>query len=113
MASSRSPKTLAFAGVPTSDDVRQAIFATLEANGMRDDTHIRLTLTRGEKITSGMNPKLNQSGCSLIVLAEWKKPVYDAAGNSVLFPPAGDGTNALHATAAGASPHYRMQFVDE
>ncbi|HUM46852.1 MAG TPA: aminotransferase class IV, partial [Chitinophagales bacterium] len=45
-------------------------------NDMRDEAHIRLTLTRGEKITSGMDPRLNQKGCTLIVLAEWKKPVY-------------------------------------
>ena len=79
-----SAKTLAFAAVPSSDEIREAIFATLEANGMTDDTHIRLTLTRGEKITSGMNPKLNQSGCSLIVLAEWKPPVYSDDGIRVV-----------------------------
>jgi branched-chain amino acid aminotransferase len=79
-----SAKALAFAGVPPTDDIRKAIFATLEANGMRDETHIRLTLTRGEKITSGMNPKLNQSGCSLIVLAEWKPPVYADDGIRVV-----------------------------
>lgn len=75
---------LAFSGVPSSDDVRAAIFNTLEANGMRDNAHIRLTLTRGEKITSGMNPRLNQSGCTLIVLAEWKPPVYSDDGIRVI-----------------------------
>ena len=79
-----SAKTLAFVAVPTSDEIRQALFSTLEANGMTDETHVRLTLTRGEKITSGMNPKLNQSGCSLIVLAEWKPPTYAGAGISVV-----------------------------
>jgi len=79
-----SAKTLAFAAVPKSDEIRKALFDTLEANGMTDETHIRLTLTRGEKITSGMNPRLNQSGCSLIVLAEWKSPVYSDAGISVV-----------------------------
>ncbi len=79
-----SAKTLAFNAIPSSDHIRNAIFATLEANGMTDDTHIRLTLTRGEKITSGMNPKLNQSGCSLIVLAEWKPPVYSDDGIRVI-----------------------------
>ena len=79
-----SAKTLAFAAVPASDEIRQALFDTLEANGMTDETHIRLTLTRGEKITSGMNPKLNQAGCSLIVLAEWKAPVYAGSGISVV-----------------------------
>jgi len=79
-----SAKTLAFAAVPSSDEVRSAIFATLQANDMRDNTHIRLTLTRGEKVTSGMNPRLNQSGCTLIVLAEWKTPVYPDDGIRVI-----------------------------
>lgn len=79
-----SARALAFSGVPSSDDVRASIFSTLEANGMRDNTHIRLTLTRGEKITSGMNPRLNQSGCTSIVLAEWKPPVYSDAGIRVI-----------------------------
>ena len=50
---------------------------------LRDvDQHplIRLTLTRGEKTTSGMSPEFNQKGCTLIVLAEWKVPVYDNTG---------------------------------
>jgi branched-chain amino acid aminotransferase len=72
-----SAHALAFAAVPSRDTIKNAIFATLEANGMRDESHIRLTLTRGEKITSGMDPRLNQAGCTLIVLAEWKPPVYD------------------------------------
>lgn len=79
-----SAKALAFEAVPSSDEIRKALFDTLEANGMTDETHVRLTLTRGEKITSGMNPRLNQSGCSLIVLAEWKKPVYADSGIAVV-----------------------------
>ena len=51
---------------------------------MWDETHIRLTLSRGEKITSGMNPNLNQFGCTLIVLAEWKPPVYSNSGIRVI-----------------------------
>ena len=79
-----SARALAFAGVPSSDSVRAAIFETLEANGMRDNTHIRLTLTRGEKVSSGMNPRFNKSGCTLIVLAEWKPPVYSDEGIEVI-----------------------------
>lgn len=79
-----SAKSLAFADVPSSDEIRAALFETLEANGMRDNAHIRLTLTRGEKVTSGMNPRFNQSGCTLIVLAEWKPPVYSDDGIRVI-----------------------------
>lgn len=72
-----SAKVLAFADIPTYEAIEKAVFATLAANAMRDETHIRLTLTRGTKITSGMDPRLNQSGSTLIVLAEWKPLVYD------------------------------------
>jgi len=71
-----SAHALAFKNVPDSETIKKAVFQTLEANRMRDGAHIRLTLTRGKKITSGMDPRLNQFGCTLIVLAEWKPPVY-------------------------------------
>ncbi|MEQ9401971.1 MAG: aminotransferase class IV [Cyclobacteriaceae bacterium] len=72
-----SAKALAFDHVPTRDFIKNAIKQTLDANGMDKDTLIRLTLSRGEKITSGMDPRLNQKGSCLIVLAEWKPLVYD------------------------------------
>lgn len=71
-----SAKSMDFQNIPSSEDIKSAIFATLKANNMRDDTHIRLTLSRGVKITSGMNPALNQFGCTLIILAEWKPSIY-------------------------------------
>lgn len=72
-----SAKALAFSHIPSKEEVKKAIFDTLKANGMSNETHIRLTLTRGEKVTSGMDPRLNQKGSCLIVLAEWKALVYD------------------------------------
>ena len=72
-----SAHAMAFENIPTRRFVRDALFETLRFNGMFKDTHVRLTLTRGEKITSGMDPRLNTLGCTLIVLAEWKPPVYD------------------------------------
>ena len=73
----KSAKTLAFTDIPSKAEIKKAIKLTLDANAMDDNTHIRLTLSRGEKITSGMDPRLNQSGSCLIVLAEWKPLVYD------------------------------------
>ena len=76
----RSARALAFAQVPDDAAITAEIAATLTANGMRDGVHVRLTLTRGVKITSGMDPRLNQAGPTLIVVAEHKPPVYDSAG---------------------------------
>lgn len=74
-----SALALAFLQIPSHAEITEQIRRTLEANNMRDGVHIRLTLTRGVKITSGMDPRLNQSGPTLIVLAEHKAPVYDSA----------------------------------
>ena len=88
-----SALALAFAQIPTHDEIIEQITKTLAANHMRDGVHIRLTLTRGVKSTSGMDPRLNKSGPTLIVLAEHKPPVYDKGGLSLItssvrrFPP--------------------------
>jgi branched-chain amino acid aminotransferase len=78
-----SALALAFQEIPTADAITTEIRRTLEANAMTDAVHIRLTLTRGLKITSGMDPRLNQSGPTLIVLAEHKSPVYATSGLSL------------------------------
>ena len=75
-----SAKALAFEQIPSAALITEQIRRTVAANGMRDGVHIRLTLTRGVKITSGMDPRLNQAGPTLIVLAEYKDLVYDASG---------------------------------
>jgi branched-chain amino acid aminotransferase len=88
-----SALALAFAEIPTHEAIIQEIRKTLAANNMTDGVHIRLTLSRGVKYTSGMDPRLNVSGPTLIVLAEFKEPAYDKAGISLVtssvrrFPP--------------------------
>src|SRR5216110_2508553 len=76
----RSARALSFTEIPPREKIIDEIKRTLAANKMRGGVHIRLTLTRGVKITSGMDPRLNQSGATLIVLAEHKSPVYSKDG---------------------------------
>jgi len=80
----RSAEALSFAEIPAEENIIDEIRRTLAANKMRDGVHIRLTLTRGVKITSGMDPRLNQSGPTLIVLAEHKAPVYTKTGLTLI-----------------------------
>ena len=88
-----SAMALAFAEIPSHEEITEQIRRTLAANAMFDGVHIRLTLTRGVKITSGMDPRLNQAGPTLIILAEHKPPVYGQTGLSLItssvrrFPP--------------------------
>ena len=76
----KSARAMAFEEIPGREEIKEAVFDTLRANGMRDGAHVRLTLTRGPKVTSGMSPTFNRSGPCLIVLPEWKPPVYSADG---------------------------------
>jgi branched-chain amino acid aminotransferase len=79
-----SALALAFERIPASDAIVHEIRRTLTANAMTDGVHLRLTLTRGVKVTSGMDPRLNESGPTLIVLAEHKPPVYDRGGLTLI-----------------------------
>ena len=88
-----SALALAFTEIPSHEEIIAEIRRTLEANSMEDGVHIRLTLTKGVKVPSGMDPRLNQSGPTLIILAEHKAPVYDKSGLRLVtssirrFPP--------------------------
>src|SRR5256714_6243497 len=80
----RSADALSFAEIPSREKIVEELKRTLAANKMRDGVHIRLTLSRGVKLTSGMDPRLNQSGPTLIVLAEHKAPVYAKTGLTLI-----------------------------
>src|SRR5213595_2337505 len=80
----RSARALSFAEIPPREKIIEQIKRTFAANRMRDGVHVRLTLSRGIKITSGMDPRLNQSGSTLIVIAEHKAPVYAKTGLSLI-----------------------------
>ena len=75
-----SALALAFPQIPSREQIIEEIRRTLQANNMEHEVHIRLTLTRGVKMTSGMDPRLNTAGPTLIILAEHKPPVYDKSG---------------------------------
>jgi branched-chain amino acid aminotransferase len=76
----KSARALSFVDLPPREKIIEELKRTLAANKMRDGVHIRLTLSRGVKFTSGMDPRLNQLGATLIILAEHKAPVYSKDG---------------------------------
>ncbi len=80
----RSARALSFPEIPAREKIIEQIRRTLTANQMNDGVHIRLTVTRGLKITSGMDPRLNEGEPTLIVLAEHKAPVYAKTGLTLI-----------------------------
>jgi branched-chain amino acid aminotransferase len=81
----RSAEMLRYEGYPGEERLVAELKRTLAANSMRDRVHIRLTVSRGVKYTSGLDPRINRRGCSFFILAEHKPPVYNnTAGVSLV-----------------------------
>ena len=76
----RSAELLQYQGMPSDESLVRELAHTLAANRMTDSVHIRLTVSRGIKYTSGLDPRINTKGCSFFILAEHKPPVYDKRG---------------------------------
>ena len=60
--------------IPFSKDfIINEIFKTLEKNNMEDDVHIRLVVSRGNKITPYQNPNANLGPLNFVIIPEHKK----------------------------------------
>ena len=55
-------------------ELTQAIYATLEANTMRDDVHVRLMVTRGIKRTPYQDPRACIGNATVVIVPEFKQP---------------------------------------
>ena len=75
----RSAAMLSYRGFPSDETLVAEVSRTLVANRMQDGVHVRLTVSRGLKYTSGLDPRINDAGCSFFILAEHKPPVFDNA----------------------------------
>jgi branched-chain amino acid aminotransferase len=58
----------------TRDQVIQAVLDTQSANGMTEDAHARLMVTRGVKARPFQHPKLSQQGPTIAIIMEHSKP---------------------------------------
>ena len=64
----------------TREEMKAAIWATLTANEMETDVHIRLMVTRGKKKKPFQHPHLSIHGATVVIIAEHSKPVADPNG---------------------------------
>ena len=56
------------------NEIINEIYKVISANNMKDDVHIRLIVTRGDKITTPyQNPKANVGGINYVIIPEYKK----------------------------------------
>ncbi len=57
----------------TKEEMINQINRVLEKNNMEDDVHIRLVVSRGDKITPYQNPNANVGPVNLVIIPEYKK----------------------------------------
>jgi branched-chain amino acid aminotransferase len=56
------------------EEVKRALWLTLERNGMTDGAHLRLMVTRGTKKTPNQDPRFVLGGATVVIVAEYKAP---------------------------------------
>jgi branched-chain amino acid aminotransferase len=59
--------------VPSRAEIADALRATVERNGMHDDVHVRLMITRGDKKTPSQHPSNCVGGPNVVIIAEHKR----------------------------------------
>ena len=58
----------------TRQALADAVYRTVEANGMRDGVHVRLMVTRGRKVTPYQDPRATVGPATVVIIAEYKAP---------------------------------------
>ena len=59
--------------IPSADELESMLRATVERNGMHDHVHVRLMITRGDKITPSQHPSNCVGGPNIVIIAEHKR----------------------------------------
>ena len=67
----------------SKDEIKEEIFKVLSKNSMNDDVHIRLIITRGNKITPYQNPNANEGPINFVIIPEYKKTNPDTYKNGI------------------------------
>jgi branched-chain amino acid aminotransferase len=59
--------------IPSREELATMLRATVERNGMHDDVHVRLMITRGDKSTPSQHPSNCVGGPNVVIIAEHKR----------------------------------------
>ncbi len=59
----------------TRDELTDAVYETLRANGMTDGVHVRLMVTRGVKRTPYQDPRVTVGPATVVMIPEYKEPL--------------------------------------
>ncbi|HET7385927.1 MAG TPA: aminotransferase class IV [Nocardioidaceae bacterium] len=67
----------------TREELAEAIYETLRANGMTDGVHVRLMVTRGVKATPYQDPRVTIGPPTVVIIAEHKQALPSTVENGI------------------------------
>ena len=69
--------------IPSRPELESMLRATVERNGMDDDVHVRLMITRGDKSTPSQHPSNCIGGPNIVIIAEHKRADPDVTSSGI------------------------------
>ena len=91
--------------------ILDALTLTAEANGMTDNAHCRLMLTRGIKSKPFQHPSLSRSGPTLVIIMEHSTPATDLQTKGIRLAAVPQVRGLPHAQDAKLNSHSKLNCV--
>ncbi len=91
--------------------ILDALTRTAEANGMTENAHCRLMLTRGVKAKPFQHPKLSRSGPTLVIIMEHSTPATDLQAQGIRLAAVPQVRGLPHAQDAKFNSHSKLNCV--
>ena len=94
----------------TQAELRAALEATAAANGMTDDAHARLMVTRGKR-RPFQHPQLSQSGPTIVIIAEHSRPAEGLQSQGIRLATVPQVRGLPHAQDPKFNSHSKLNCV--
>lgn len=91
--------------------LEQALWLTLEKNGMTDGAHLRLMITRGRKSTVNQDPRFVVGGATVVIVAEYKAPKPETRERGLSLMTSAFRTSTPDAFDLRLNSHSRLNLI--
>ena len=104
-------RALAIEMTLTRGELAEALYATVQANGMRDGVHVRLMVTRGLKATPNQDPRATIGAPTVVIVAEHKQPAPQSKQRGLALVTSAYRTSAPDVFDMRLNTHSRLNLI--
>ena len=95
----------------TRDQLADALYATVQANGMKDGVHVRLMVTRGLKATPNQDPRATVGPPTVVIVAEHKEPAPESKQRGLVLVTSAYRTSTPDVFDMRLNTHSRLNLI--